>query len=166
VKNPKTHPTYSHGHSIRGCMTSTYRTWKSMKERCTSETSKAYPQYGGKGITLCDEWYSFDNFLADMGERPDGTTIDRVDNSKGYIKSNCRWATKSQQSINRSNWSSSSGYPGVKKTPTGKFQARFNENGTNFHLGTYDSDLEAFTVRQATLKEWTGEEQPNYEEIK
>lgn len=72
-----------------------------MKERCYLSTHKAFKSYGGSGIFVCDEWrYSFDNFVSDMGKRPKGKTLDRIDNTKGYFKENCRWASKLQQQNN------------------------------------------------------------------
>jgi hypothetical protein len=80
---------------------STYATWHGMKRRCYNNKSNSYSGYGGRGITVCDRWKnSFDNFLKDMGERPEALTIDRIDNDKGYSKENCRWATIEQQSRN------------------------------------------------------------------
>lgn len=72
-----------------------------MKNRCLNPNATDYPRYGGRGIRVCDRWLSFENFLADMGERPNGTTIDRIDGSKGYEPTNCRWATASEQQRNR-----------------------------------------------------------------
>lgn len=83
--------------------TPTYTSWMLMRARCYYPGSPGFPGYGGSGITVCDRWRdSFDAFLADMGERPSGTTLDRIDNSKGYEPGNCRWATPAQQSANRS----------------------------------------------------------------
>jgi hypothetical protein len=65
--------------------------------------AKDYPRYGGKGILCCKEWDSFEQFLLDMGLRPDGHTLERKDNAKGYFKDNCRWATPLEQSLNRTN---------------------------------------------------------------
>ena len=80
-----------------------YRTWHSMKQRCNNPKDQAYTYYGGRGIKVCDRWNdSFINFLEDMGERPPKTSIDRIDNDKGYYPENCRWATKKQQYGNRS----------------------------------------------------------------
>lgn len=75
-----------------------------MKQRCTNARAAKFASYGGAGITVCEEWLSFDGFVADMGERPDGTTIDRIDGTKGYFRGNCRWATATEQQNNlRSN---------------------------------------------------------------
>ena len=72
-----------------------------MKGRCLNPKHKAYPAYGGRGITVCEKWLKFENFLKDMGERPEGKTLDRKDNDKGYYKGNCRWATSDEQYDNR-----------------------------------------------------------------
>lgn len=82
--------------------TKTYRTWAMMKDRCSNPNSPNYARYGGRGITVCKRWETFENFLEDMGEAPKGLSIDRIDNNKGYSKENCRWATKEQQVYNTS----------------------------------------------------------------
>ena len=82
--------------------TRTYSTWASMRERCNNPKSFGYENYGAKGIKVCNEWNSsFEKFFSDMGERPLNTTIDRIDNSKGYFKGNCRWASPKLQTLNR-----------------------------------------------------------------
>ena len=82
--------------------TPTYNSWCAMKQRCNYESGNAYKSYGAKGIKVCERWAnSFDDFLADMGERPEGMTLDRIDSSGGYEPGNCRWATKKQQDRNR-----------------------------------------------------------------
>lgn len=81
--------------------TTEYTTWASMIQRCTNPNDQAWKNYGGRGIKVCDRWKSFENFLADMGRRPSGLTIDRVDNDGNYEPGNCRWATTKEQRANR-----------------------------------------------------------------
>jgi hypothetical protein len=84
--------------------TPTYTTWLMMKRRCNEETNNRYEYYGGKGIKVCDRWMeSFANFYEDMGERPEGMSLDRVDLSLGYFKDNCRWVDDIAQANNKSN---------------------------------------------------------------
>lgn len=80
----------------------TYRIWKGLKERCELKNSKDWKNYGGRGITVCQDWKkSFQSFLQDMGEAPIGMQIDRIDNNDGYYKANCRWTTIEVQANNR-----------------------------------------------------------------
>ncbi|MBL4940492.1 MAG: hypothetical protein JKY81_02370 [Colwellia sp.] len=74
-----------------------------MKTRCRCVRSDSYPFYGGRGIKVCERWMDFVNFLADMGNRPEGCTLDRVDSKGDYEPGNCRWATIREQSLNRAN---------------------------------------------------------------
>lgn len=81
--------------------TPTYQSWWAMKQRCTYPNHIEYPRYGAAGITLCEQWMEFSNFLADMGERPAGRySLDRIDNSRGYEPGNVRWATRVEQANN------------------------------------------------------------------
>jgi hypothetical protein len=77
-----------------------YCTWQSMKTRCSNPKHKHYYRYGGRGINYDPSWEYFENFYADMGKRPDGYTLDRIDNNKGYSKDNCKWASRKEQSKN------------------------------------------------------------------
>lgn len=81
--------------------TKTYICWSSMKQRCYNSKTIAYKYYGKKGIGVCARWMKFENFLVDMGEKPEGLTLDRFDNKKWYSPENCRWATKEQQQLNK-----------------------------------------------------------------
>ena len=89
-----------HGYAGRG-RTTTYHSWQAMIQRCTNPKNAAFRYYGARGVLVCDRWLKFANFLSDMGCRPEGTTIDRKNNNKGYYPGNCRWATRQQQDANK-----------------------------------------------------------------
>jgi hypothetical protein len=94
----------SHGHKSKK-PSRTYVSWVSMKQRCTNPKDTYWHRYGGRGISVCDRWESFENFLDDMGERPIGTSLERRKNDEGYFKENCFWATPKEQAMNRSSTS-------------------------------------------------------------
>lgn len=133
------------------CHTITYKSWGNMIQRCTNEKHKKYQDYGGRGIKVCDEWLSFENFLADMGERksPD-LSLERIDNEKGYYKENCKWATKSEQMINRRmNKNNTSGVVGVHfNKRKQRFTANIYFDGKNNLLGYFKTLEEASNARK------------------
>ena len=91
---------HKHGHGANGRETPTYRSWLAMVSRCSNPKQPGWKHYGGRGITVCERWREFANFLADMGEAPVGTQIDRTNNDIGYQPDNCRWATRQEQMRN------------------------------------------------------------------
>ena len=82
------------------CDNPTYKSWTAMKSRCLNPNTVAYQNYGGRGIKICDEWMDFNNFLRDMGDKPKGKTLDRIDVNGNYEPSNCRWASVKEQNRN------------------------------------------------------------------
>jgi hypothetical protein len=133
-----------------------YRAWKSMKRRCLNKNTADYPYYGGRGITVAQEWSdSFLTFFNELGKKPfPEYTLDRINPNKGYEPGNCRWATRRRQSINqrvRSN--SKSGLKCVHATASGKWQALTTNLGKTIYLGQFDTPEEASAAYQKFAKE-------------
>jgi len=98
----KVHGNTKHGHNPwNGKPSPTYQSWRHMKERCQNPDCPDYKNYGGRGIKVCERWMDFVNFLEDMGIRPEGLTLDRINNNGDYELGNCRWATWEEQIQNR-----------------------------------------------------------------
>ncbi len=123
--------------------------WRSMHHRCANPNDKLY---GGRGITVCQEWDDFDTFVEDMGACPEGHSLDRIDNSKGYSKDNCRWANASVQSSNRRPWLqavSRGGHTYVGVTPHQKgWKVRVRRS----YVGYAKTEDQGYIMRQDYLR--------------
>jgi hypothetical protein len=97
------HEKHSRGRLTHGRVgTPEYEAWRAMRRRCLNPTDGSFSNYGGRGITICERWGTFETFFADMGERPSPShSLDRIDNERGYEPDNCRWATHAEQARNR-----------------------------------------------------------------
>ncbi len=155
----KTKAETSGTHGMHG--TPTHTSWRTMRERCTKEYHKSFDRYKDKKVD--PEWLeSFEAFYRDMGERPEGTTLDRIDNKLGYYKENCRWATASQQQQNKqpNKINKNKGLAGVFES-NGKFCARIRYNGQREYLGTFNTPEEANAAYNAKGLEIFGDEWVN-----
>lgn len=144
----------SHGKSE----TKEYDCWVHIKDRCGNKNNKAYKDYGGRGVTVCNEWINdFNVFYLDMGNKPSlGHSIERINNEKGYYKENCKWATRLEQSRNkRVSKNSKSGVSGVRFESWNKWCSYIGVDGKNIYLGSYERKEDAVNVRkEAELKYW------------
>lgn len=149
--------TLRHGHSSKRDVSPTYISWRAMRSRCYNPSLKCFSRYGGRGIQVCARWSRFENFLADMGERPPGKTIDRIDLNGHYMPSNCRWVTPQQNSWNRRRRGDGiTGWKGVSFSH-GKFCALIMKDGKQVFLGYFKTAEEAAKVYDEAAKLCFGE---------
>jgi hypothetical protein len=133
--------------------TKEYIVWKNMKARCDDIKHKAYPNYGGRGIGYDNLWGTFEGFYSDMGDCPDGLTLDRLDVNLGYTKDNCEWASNFQQGINRRKFTTETTciYKGVSfNTKERKYKAGLKYQGVMYHIG-YDIDPLVLAIKYDEL---------------
>lgn len=134
-----------------------YNTWHNMKQRCLNKNHKNFKDYGYRGITICDKWLRFNGFYEDMGDRPEGMTLERIDNNKGYYKGNCKWVSYKDQCRNRRMpINNTSKHVGVAyRESYGKYYANIGFEGKRIHLGYFKNFEEAVKARkEAELKYW------------
>lgn len=136
--------TFGLSHSSHGMSsTSTYMSWENMRARCNNPNNANYYNYGYRNIKVCDRWSNFNLFLQDMGERPEGMTLDRLDPNKDYFPENCRWADSTTQVLNtRIDKRNSTGYRGVGVFGK-KYKACITSNYTSIWIGSFNTPEEA-----------------------
>lgn len=127
-----------------------YKAWHNMKQRCQNPNNPKYMDYGGRGLSVCKEWQSFDGFYKDMGEPDKGMTLERIDNNKGYSRENCCWVDWYKQSTNRrTRRTTKSGIMGVCWSKRDKkWLVRLTKHHKTYNLGLYEFIEEAKKVRR------------------
>jgi hypothetical protein len=146
-------------HVIHGqTRTPEYRAWAHMRDRCYRVSDKNYDNYGRRGIKVCDRWmYSFNNFYADMGDKPSKEySIDRIDNDGDYTPENCKWSSRSEQARNRRSRKSELGYTGISLHSANRYRVMIGINNKQIRIGDFITLEEAQLARQkAELRYWT-----------
>lgn len=135
-------------------MTSEYWAWVSMRQRCNNKNLPTYKLYGGRGIKICKEWDTFEGFFKDMGKKPGAKySLDRIDVNGDYEPSNCRWATKLQQVLNRRDMPNANGFRGIRKKYH-TYQARITVDYKEIYLGSFKTLEEAINARKEAEKKY------------
>ena len=132
-----------------------YSIWSNMKARCQNPSSTAYRFYGARGITVCDRWVHFKNFAEDMGVRPSPEhTLDRIDGTKGYSLDNCRWATRTEQCLNRKIFANNNtGATSIIRLKNGRYKVRFDYLHSRYNVSkTFDNIDDALDIRDEFVR--------------
>jgi len=150
-----------HGHTWAGGFSKTYSAWGNMHSRCRRRKKDPSTKYW-RGIVICERWFLFDNFLADMGVKPEGMTLDRIDSKKGYDPENCRWVSRTIQSRNtKRRKDNTTGIRGVGRRELANkviWRAYIGVKGLNVNLGAFDTIEEAAAARKAAEDKYWGDE--------
>lgn len=128
--------------------------WNCMMYRCYNPDRNVYSEYGGKGILVEQSWHHFETFYKDMYPRPEGYTLDRIDNSKGYSKDNCRWVDICEQRVNRGKFQDTKyTYKGVRANGN-KWVAGIRYKNVKYYLGSFETELDAAKAYDDKMKEF------------
>lgn len=130
-----------------------YRIWIDMRSRCESKNNRFYYRYGGRGISVCEQWNKFSVFheWAINNGYSDDLTIDRIDNDGDYCPENCKWSTQHEQSMNKTHLKSKTGFVGVRER-AGKFQAEITRFQKYYYVGLFNTAEEAARARSAFME--------------
>lgn len=141
----------------------THETWENMRARCKRSKNPLITEYyQKKSISCCDRWSKYKNFLEDMGYKPDGMWLDRIDNDKGYSKENCRWITVSHSNSNKSRKRENNLPRGVVKNKKGRYVATITFKKVRKHIGTFNTITEAENAFLIVYRSYYNELPPEY----
>ena len=131
-----------------------YSVWTDMRTRCANPENPYYHRYGGRGVSVCERWSTFPPFLEDMGDRPEGYTLDRIDNDGDYEPGNCRWASQQDQALNKAARQGNTGARNVHLRMDGRYECSITRRGVRHYLGSFTTLIEAVEARDRLLNNY------------